>query len=186
LPHRVRPGRRRTWLICEFVRSKRPARAGESGVIGLWICCGQAVECCGWRPQMRRPGAVSPSGGVTSLSNLLIKRFSGRADCCALSNDVVSPNSEILRSLSSGNTLAWADEAQSEATMPCAARRAKHASDWVIHPLKNIRLYRNSALTHSAATSPQSEGRIAIVTKRGVSRGGRWPPARAASQGGKP
>jgi hypothetical protein len=42
-----------------------------------------------------------------------------------------------------------------------------------IHRCKNIPLYRNSELSYPFVTSSLSEGRIAIVTKGGVSGGGR-------------
>ena len=51
-------------------------------------------------------------------------------------------------------------------TSPCVARQAKHPIPGAMHARENIRLYRISALSHCPATSPRSEGRIAIVTKR--------------------
>jgi hypothetical protein len=44
---------------------------------------------------------------------------------------------------------------------------------WSSRARKNIPLYRNSESSYSSVTSSLSEGRIAIVTKRGVSGGGR-------------
>ncbi len=66
-PFRVRPG---WWLSCPrcgFVRSKRIARARESAMVSLWICCGQ--DCGGvldllWMAvvdaSFRRPTARGP------------------------------------------------------------------------------------------------------------------------------
>jgi hypothetical protein len=56
---------------------------------------------------------------------------------------------------------------------PCVARRAKHTAAGSIADGQNILLYRISALAYLWHTSSRSEGRIAIVTKRGVSCGGR-------------
>src|SRR3954469_13867778 len=59
------------------------------------------------------------------------------------------------------------------ATRPCVPRRAKHTNNGSIRSRKDIPFYRNSALAYSSCTSSLSEGRIAIVTKRGMSCGGR-------------
>jgi len=58
-------------------------------------------------------------------------------------------------------------------TISCVARRAKHPCHGSSRAHKDIPLYRNSELSYRCATSSQSEGRIATVTKRGVSGGGR-------------
>jgi len=56
---------------------------------------------------------------------------------------------------------------------PLRCPPGEHPSLRSIRSRRNIPLYRNSELSYSPVTSSRSEGRIAIVTKRGVSGGGR-------------
>jgi hypothetical protein len=71
-------------------------------------------------------------------------------------------------------------------TIPCVARRAKHASAGSSVSGKNIRIYRSSVLPYKPEHPARHKGRFAIVTGRGPGCGGRdGVGARCGLQGGE-